>query len=81
MFTNPHFEEIFIFNEKTLEIHAASKISPLCNFNKDLNATDSRCTIHPTANSAASFSIFKQVSVDAGSYDFCGHCFPGMSKR
>ena len=72
MLVNHYFEEIFIVNETTREIHAASKLTPSCNIvlgKKDvIPAKDAK-------------EVLADMLVRNPVLDFCGHCFPDLSKR
>ena len=72
MLVNHYFEEIFIVSETTREIHAASKLTPSCNIvlgKKDvIPAKDAK-------------EVLADMLVRNPGLDFCGHCFPDLSKR
>lgn len=79
MFMNSSFEEIFLTNTKTLEVHAASKRSPQCNLDDGFNHKD--FSIQASHNRAETIEMFKSLARQGIGHDFCGHCFPGLSKR
>jgi len=80
MFCNTNLDEIFIINEDTLEIHRVSHMSGKCGF-RTPDSDSCRCTILPSLDQNATLWMLREAFVKEKSYDFCGHCFPGMSKR
>lgn len=78
MFTNENFEEIYIVNKETKEIHGASKLSALCNLHPD--NPDGEFAILAAENAESALTLLKAMAPSSG-WDFCGHCFPHLSRR
>lgn len=68
-----NYYDIFMLNAKTGEVHSANKCTGSCNL-KALN-----CDIFPMKN-LQEFEDFKENMLE-NDYDFCGHCFPSLSKK
>lgn len=80
MFINQHLGEIFIINKHTGEIHAASRMSGSCNLGDGFNP-EGAFTVSIAEDFNEGLNAYKYVSEMTGTLDFCGHCFPDLSKK
>lgn len=74
MLINNNFDDIFLINRRTGEIHAASRMSGSCNVEGNFD-------VIPTKDAKEQLRAFCDTVNQIGTLDFCGHCFPGHSKR
>ena len=74
MLINTDFEDVFIINKRTGEIHAVSKMSGSCTVDGDF-------TVIPSKDAKEQLRAFCHTINQLGTLDFCGHCFPKRSRR